>query len=57
MTKSSLDLACEALAVASSALPAYASRFSRKDFTQAQLFAILVLPSSGRPTTAGPSSG
>ncbi|MEM1356510.1 MAG: hypothetical protein AAGH88_16695 [Planctomycetota bacterium] len=43
MTKSSLDLAREALIVASSALPAYASRFSRKDFTLPQLFAILVL--------------
>ena len=43
MTKSSLDLAREALTVASSALPAYANRFSRKDFTLPQLFAILVL--------------
>ena len=43
MTKSSLALAHEALIVASSALPAYASRFSRKDFTLPQLFAILVL--------------
>ena len=43
MTKSSLALAREALTVASSALPAYASRFSRKDFTLPQLFAILVL--------------
>ena len=43
MTKSLLALAHEALAVGQEALPTYASRFSRKDFTQPQLFAILVL--------------
>ena len=43
MTKSSLGLAAEALAVAQEALPLYASRFSRQDFTLHQLFAILVL--------------
>jgi len=43
MTKSSLGLAEQALAVAQEALPRYASRFSRKDFTLHQLFAVLVL--------------
>jgi len=43
MTKSSLRLAKRSLAVAQTALPTYASRFSRKDFTLHQLFAILVL--------------
>lgn len=43
MTKSPIALVREALAVGNQALPTYASRFSRKDFTQPQLFAILVL--------------
>lgn len=43
MTKSPLRLAEVALAVGKSALPAYSSKFSRKDFTQPQLFALLVL--------------
>ncbi len=43
MIKSSLALAREALIVASAALRAYASRFSRKDFTPTQLFSILIL--------------
>jgi len=43
MTKSPVALAKEALKVAESALPAYSSRFSKKDFTQPQLFAILAL--------------
>ena len=43
MTKSPVSLAREALAVGQDALPTYASRFSRKDFTLPQLFAILVL--------------
>jgi len=43
MTKSPLALARQALAVAQKALPAYSSPYSRKDFTQAQLFALLVL--------------
>jgi len=43
MTKSPVALAKEALAVAKAALPAYSSRFSKKDFTQPQLFAILAL--------------
>lgn len=43
MTKSPVALAKEALAVAEAALPAYSSRFSKKDFTQAQLFAILAV--------------
>jgi Transposase DDE domain len=42
-TRSALALARKALAVGSVALPAYASPFSRKDFTQAQLFAMLCL--------------
>lgn len=43
MTKSPRRLAREALQVAQEALPSYASRTSRHDFTQAQLFAILAL--------------
>jgi hypothetical protein len=43
MTKSPVDLAREALRVGRAGLPRYASRFSKKDFTQPQLFAILVL--------------
>ena len=42
-SKSPLQTAKEALAVGKGALPDYASKFSRKDFTQPQLFAILVL--------------
>jgi hypothetical protein len=43
MTKSPVALAREALEVAQSALPLYSSIFSRKDYTQHQLFALLVL--------------
>ena len=43
MTKSPRAVVREALAVAQEALPAYSSEFSRKDFTQHQLFAILAL--------------
>jgi hypothetical protein len=43
MTKSPVALAKEALAVAEAALPPYSSRFSKKDFTQPQLFAVLAL--------------
>ena len=43
MTKSAVRLAREALAVGERALPAYSSRFSRHDYTQAQLFALLAL--------------
>jgi hypothetical protein len=43
MTKSPTALAREALKAAQSALPKYSSSFSRKDFTQHQLFALLVL--------------
>jgi hypothetical protein len=45
MTKSPRALAREALRVAGEALPAYSSKYSRKDFTQHQLFAILALKS------------
>ena len=56
MTKSSLELAREALIVASSALLAYASRFSRKDFILPQRLAALALhASSGRPAITGPA--
>jgi len=41
MTRSPLALARTALQVASTALPPYSSKFSKKDFTQAQrIFAI-----------------
>ena len=43
MTKSPLRLAEAALATARQALPVYSSKFSRKDFTQHQLFALLAL--------------
>jgi hypothetical protein len=36
-------LARKALQIASDAMPAYASKFSKKDFTQHQLFAMLAL--------------
>lgn len=43
MTKSPRAVAQEALRLAREALPAYSSKYSRKDFTQHQLFAILAL--------------
>ena len=43
MTKSAVAVAREALAVGRQSLPAYASKFSRRDFTLPQLFALLVL--------------
>ena len=43
MTKSAVRLAREALAVGEQALPRYSARTSRHDYTQAQLFALLVL--------------
>jgi hypothetical protein len=43
MSKSALRVAREALAVGRAALPRYGSRFSRHDYTQPQLFALLVL--------------
>jgi hypothetical protein len=43
MTKSAVRLAREALTVGKAALPKYASRCSRHDFTQPQLFALLLV--------------
>ena len=43
MTKSPVALARVAYHVAQQSLPAYSSKFSRKDFTQPQLFALLSL--------------
>jgi hypothetical protein len=43
MTKSPRAVAQEALRLAQESLPAYSSKYSRKDFTQHQLFAILAL--------------
>ena len=43
MTKSPLALAKEAYATGQKALPDYSAKRSRHDFTQPQLFAILVL--------------
>lgn len=43
MTRSPVALARKAVEVARRALPPYSSRFSRRDFTQHQLFALLVL--------------
>src|SRR3712207_4658694 len=43
MSKSALRAAREALGVGRAALPSCGSRFSRPDYTQPQLFALLVL--------------
>jgi hypothetical protein len=43
MTKSPRAVAREALRLARESLPAYSSKFSRKDYTQPQLFALLAL--------------
>src|SRR5260370_16124463 len=43
MTKSPRAVAREALRLAREALPAYSSKFSRQDYTQHQLFALLAL--------------
>ncbi len=43
MTKSPRAVAREAMRLAQEALPVYSSKFSRKDFTQHQLFALLAL--------------
>ena len=43
MTKSPRAVAQEALRLAREAMPAYSSKYSRKDFTQHQLFAVLAL--------------
>ena len=43
MTKSAVDLARMALSVARESIPAYSSKFSRKDFTQHQHFALMAL--------------
>ncbi len=43
MTKSPRAVACEALRLARETLPAYSSKFSRQDYTQHQLFALLAL--------------
>jgi hypothetical protein len=43
MAKSPRAVAREALRLAQESLPTYSSRFSRKDFTQHQLFALLAL--------------
>jgi hypothetical protein len=43
MTKSPRAVAREALRLAREALPAYSSPYSRKDYTQHQLFAVLAL--------------
>ena len=43
MTKSPLALAKQTMRIAQAALPEYSSLYSRHDFTQHQLFTILVL--------------
>jgi hypothetical protein len=43
MTKSPRAVAREALRLAEAVLPAYSAKFSRQDFTQPQLFALLAL--------------
>ena len=43
ISKSAVQVAQEALAAGRAALPEYGSRYSRRDYTQPQLFALLVL--------------
>jgi hypothetical protein len=43
MTQSALQVARKALNAGEAVLPAYGGRFSRRDYTQPQLFALLVL--------------
>lgn len=43
MTKSPRAVATEALRLAAEVLPTYSSKYSRRDFTQHQLFAVLAL--------------
>jgi len=43
MSKSAVRVAREALAAGRSALPEHGSRYSRRDYTQPQLFGLLVL--------------
>lgn len=43
MTKSPRAVARQALRLAREALPAYSSKYSRKDYTQHRLFAVLAL--------------
>src|SRR6516225_8860462 len=43
MTKSPRAVAREALRLAQESLPAYSSKYSRQDYTQHQLFALLAL--------------
>ena len=43
MSKSAVRVAREAIAAGRAALPDYGSRWSRHDYTQPQLFALLVL--------------
>src|SRR5262245_42150468 len=43
MTRSPLAVAGEALSTAQAVLPPYSSKFSRRDYTQHELFALLVL--------------
>jgi hypothetical protein len=43
MTRSPVALARKALEIAQAALPAYSSPYSRRDFTQHQLFSVLIL--------------
>ena len=43
MSKSAVRVARQALAAGRSALPEYGSRYSRRDYTQPQLVALLVL--------------
>lgn len=53
MPKSLVALAKQALAVAKRVLPLYSAKRSRHDFTQAQLFAILVLRQFFQPDYRG----
>lgn len=53
MTKSAVRLAREALAVGEKALPRYSARTYPHDYTQAQLFALLVLKQFFRTNYCG----
>jgi hypothetical protein len=60
MSESAVRVARAALAAGRAALPEYGSRFSRRDYTQAQLFGLLALRRSMRcvdpsgPATVAP---
>ena len=55
MTKSPRAVAREALRLARESLPPYSSKYSRKDYTQHQLFALLALKTFLKTDYRGPT--